>query len=105
MRDWKYLFDDYISALDLVLRCLRESAVWTQVAAQEDLYQQILPSEAGYQLAIVRIGRNQEAFPVMSGTRLMLSVRMQKIGTATEHPSLKKASTPTAQPFTLGLCA
>lgn len=89
--------DDYAHSVFLVLGVLRDSMVWQEVSCKKGQYQQILPPEKSFQLAMVQLPTHSKLYPTVSGSRLMLSVRLHALGDSTPPETLQNFT------FMLGL--
>jgi cell division protein ZapD len=96
---WTETMMPVASALQVLLRLLRDSGVSHMVATSGGQYQQSLPSGHTYHLLRLRMDESAELVPEISGHRLLVSVRLMR-----QEPDgrLRPASTDTS--FELTLC-
>lgn len=87
------------TALELLLRLVRDSGVPHRVVAPAGQYQQPLPQGRTYQLLRLRLDETLDLVPEISGHRLMVSVRLMRADT---EGRLKPSGQDAA--FDLSLC-
>ncbi len=78
--DWRAVLLPLSDAIDLLLRLLRQSGQAQQVMALNGHFQQSLPQGRTFQLLRLRVDRALDLVPEISGNRLMISVRLVRIG-------------------------
>lgn len=87
-------------AIALLMKMMRDSGSPHKVVAPAGQFQQNLPQGRTYQLLRLAIDPRMELVPEISGNRLMVSVRLLRLGTDERlHPTSDDAS------FELTLCA
>lgn len=87
-------------AISLLMKMMRDSGSPHKVIAPAGQFQQNLPQGRTYQLLRLAIDPRLELIPEISGNRLMISVRLLRLGTDERlHPTSDDAS------FELTLCA
>jgi cell division protein ZapD len=87
-------------AIALLMKMMRDSGSPHKVIAPAGQFQQNLPQGRTYQLLRLAIDPRMELVPEISGNRLMVSVRLLRLGTDERlHPTSDDAS------FELTLCA
>ena len=74
LRFWVQPLEHFRSALDIVLRLLRESAVHSSHVATQGSFQQMLQGRT-YALLQVRVAREPQAIPEISANKYMLWIR------------------------------
>ncbi len=77
---WRAVLQPLSNAIALLLRLLRDSGGPQQVMALNGQFQQSLPQGRTYQLARVSIDPALDLVPEISGNRLIISVRLAKLG-------------------------
>jgi len=97
---WCATVQPLADAIGLLLQMLRDSGVPQKVMANSGQFQQNLPQGRTFQLLRLRIQADAGLIPEISGNRLMVSVRLVRLGEDHRlHPSNEDAS------FELTLCA
>ncbi len=100
LKRWTETLMPLANALHVLLGLLRDSGVPHRVIANGGQYQQSLPQSRTYQLMRVRLPREADLVPEISGHRLMVSVRLMK---ADAEGRLRPAAEDVA--FELALCS
>lgn len=100
LRQWLTPFDNFRSAIDLILGLIRESATHSRETATAGFYQQSLDTALPYQLIRVTLPANAPCFAEISGGKHRFTVRMMEMREY-ERPS---QSTQDVE-FILGCCA
>jgi cell division protein ZapD len=97
---WPVPFGPLAEAIVLLLKMLRDSGSAQKVVAPAGQFQQNLPQGRTFQLLRLRIDPAMELVPEISGNRLMMSVRLLRMGEDERmHPAQEDAT------FELTLCA
>ncbi|TNF62294.1 MAG: cell division protein ZapD [Burkholderiales bacterium] len=100
LQRWMMPLMPLAEAIVLLLKMLRESGAPQKVVAPAGHYQQNLPQGRTFQLLRLRIDPRSGMIPEISGNRLMLSVRLLRLGDDERlHPANEDGS------FELTLCA
>ncbi|MEJ8820738.1 cell division protein ZapD [Variovorax humicola] len=97
---WSATLSPLAESIYLLLKLLRDADVPYKVIAANGQFQQTLPQGRTFQLLRMRIDPAMGLVPEISGNRLMVSVRLMKLGDDDRlHQSSENA------PFELTLCA
>ncbi|MEJ8854341.1 cell division protein ZapD [Variovorax robiniae] len=97
---WAATLSPLAESIYLLLKLLRDADVPYKVIAANGQFQQTLPQGRTFQLLRMRIDQTMGLVPEISGNRLMVSVRLMKLGEDDRlHQSTENA------PFELTLCA
>jgi len=97
---WSATLSPLAESIYLLLKLLRDADVPYKVIAANGQFQQTLPQGRTFQLLRMRIDQTMGLVPEISGNRLMVSVRLMKLGEDDRlHQSTENA------PFELTLCA
>jgi cell division protein ZapD len=100
LQRWAVPFGPLAEAIVLLLKMLRDSGSAQKVVAPAGQFQQNLPQGRTFQLLRLRIDPAMELVPEISGNRLMMSVRLLRMGEDERmHPAQEDAA------FELTLCA
>ena len=100
LQGWMSTLTPLAEALQVLLGLLRDSGVAQRMMATAGHYQQSLAAGRSYHLLRVRVDKETDLVPEITGHRLMVSVRFMK---ADADGRLRVAGTDT--PFELALCA
>ena len=100
LREWVQTLAPLAEAIALLMKMLRDSGSPQKVVAPGGQFQQILPQGRTFQLLRLGINPSTGLIPEISGNRLMLSVRLMRLG---EDDRLHSAVEDAA--FELTLCA
>lgn len=79
LRRWLSAFDTFRTAIDLILRLVRESAPATQETANAGFYQQSLDTTTPYQLIRVSLPVDLDCFAEISGGKHRFTVRFMEM--------------------------
>ncbi|MGE0370475.1 MAG: cell division protein ZapD [Gammaproteobacteria bacterium] len=79
MRRWLSAFDTFRTAIDLVLKLVRESATTTNETASSGFYQQSLDTGTSYQLIRVSLPVDVASFAEISGGKHRFTVRFMEM--------------------------
>jgi len=100
LRDWVQSLTPMAEAIMLLLRMLRDTGTPQKVVAPAGQFQQNLPQGRTFQLLRLGIDPRLNLIPEISGNRLMVSVRLMRLGEDHRlHPAPDDAS------FEYALCA
>lgn len=80
LTQWRDVLMPLSDAIDTLLRLLRDSGQPQQVMALNGHFQQSLPQGRTFQLLRLRLDATLDLVPEISGNRLMVSVRLVRIG-------------------------
>jgi cell division protein ZapD len=100
LRRWTDTVTPLANALHLLLGLLRDSGVPHKVIANNGQYQQSLPQARTYHLLRVKLPRELDLVPEISGHRLMVSIRLMR---ADAEGRLRNVAEDVA--FEMALCA
>jgi cell division protein ZapD len=100
IRTWLAPFDNFRSAVDLILGLVRESTGYSRETATAGFYQQSLDTSVPYQLIRVTVPAGAACFAEISGGKHRFTVRMMEMREY-ERP----AQSPRDIEFILGCCA
>ncbi|MCC6207971.1 MAG: cell division protein ZapD [Gammaproteobacteria bacterium] len=79
LRRWLSAFDTFRTAIDLILKLVRESAPATQETASAGFYQQSLDTATPYQLIRVSLPADVDCFAEISGGKHRFTVRFMEM--------------------------
>ena len=97
---WSQVLLPLGESVQLLLKLIRDSGGSQKVVAPGGQYQQNLPQGRTFQLLRLRLDKQSGLIPEISGNRLMVSVRLMRLGEDSRlHPGNEDAS------FELALCA
>lgn len=99
LETWLIKFEHYYNALNLIMKNLRDSAIFKVLHAKEGFYQQSLDSKSPYQLIRVSLPEQVNYLAELSGGKHRFSIRFMNANT-TSKPSPKLESTE----FSLACC-
>ena len=100
LAQWTAEFKSLSSALDLLMKMLRDSGMPHKVVATDGQFQQHLPAGRSFQLLRLRLDPALGLVPEISGNRLLVSVRLMRVdGDGRLQPCQDDAA------FELTLCA
>jgi cell division protein ZapD len=100
LADWLNRFEAIASAIQMILRLVRESAVLKPVVAEAGFFQKTLDSRHPCQLVRVAVDRNTPFYAEVSGGRHRFTVRFMR---ASEQDGHVRQATERI-PFELGCC-
>lgn len=100
LQTWASTLAPMADGVMMLLKMLRDSGMPQKVVAPAGMYQQTLPQGRTFQLLRLRMDANAGMIPEISGNRLMLSVRLMRLG---DDSRLHKADEDGS--FELTLCA
>ncbi|MBL0719155.1 cell division protein ZapD [Piscinibacter sp. Jin2] len=78
LQHWTRPLEPWVDALTLALRLIREAGHPQMVAAPGGLFQQSLPQNRSFHLLRLRLPRELDLVPEISGHRLLVSVRLMR---------------------------
>jgi len=78
---WTAAFNDLQSAISLILRLVRDSAVWSSVTAVGGFYQQPLDTNTPFQLIRATLPPGSPCYAEISGGRHRFTIRLMEIST------------------------
>jgi cell division protein ZapD len=100
LQQWVQCLAPLAQAIDLLMRMLRDSGSPQKVVAPNGQFQQNLPQGRTFQLLRLGIDPKLDMIPEISGNRLMVSVRLMKLGVDGRlHAAAAEAA------FELALCS
>lgn len=100
LQEWASTLAPLAESIYVLLKLLRDSGVPQKVAAERGQFQQNLPQGRTFQLLRLRIDPALDLIPEISGNRLIVSVRLMRLGADSRlHASTDDAA------FELTLCA
>lgn len=100
LESWASSLASLAEPVYVLLKLLRDSGAPQKVAAERGQFQQNLPQGRSFQLLRLRIDPELELIPEISGNRLIVSVRLMRLGSdARLHACIDDAA------FELTLCA
>lgn len=100
LQAWMAPVQPLVQAVHLVLRLLRDAGTPRKEVAGKGLYVRNLPQGRNFLLMRVAVEATSQLVPEISGNRLMVSVRLMRVG-----PDLRLTPVAEDTPFEVALCA